>query len=98
MNWLYPQYVPNVKSFTCPSTRNNVRTDPLNTLAVTSTTPSPYTPNDSGVSSYQERLHGNGSYLRDLVNNAAGKNGTNGHSYEVAGWANARSGPEPPEP
>jgi prepilin-type processing-associated H-X9-DG protein len=27
-----------------------------------------------------------------MLNNAPGKNGTNGHSYEVAGWANARSG------
>src|SRR5262249_45373144 len=24
MNWLFPQYVPNAKSFICPSTKNNV--------------------------------------------------------------------------
>ena len=46
---------------------------------------------DSGVTPYQERLHGNTRYLPDMVNNAPGKNGTNGHSYEVTGWANARA-------
>ena len=88
MNWLFPQYVPNAKSFICPATKNSVRTD--YSRSVTSTTPGPYTPNDSGVKSYQERLHGNSSYLPDLVNNAAGKDATIGHSYEVAGWINAR--------
>jgi prepilin-type N-terminal cleavage/methylation domain-containing protein len=92
MNWLFPTYVPNVKSFICPATRNNVRNGDTDWRVVTETTPDPYTPNDSGVKPYQERLHGNTRYLPDLVNNAAGKNGTNGHSYEVAGWANARNG------
>lgn len=91
MNWLVPQYVSNVKSLICPSTRNNVRNRPTDWVTVTSTTPAPYTPNDSGVTPYQERLHGSSRYLPDLVNNAPGKNGTNGHSYEVAGWANARA-------
>jgi len=90
MNWLFPTYVPNVKSFICPATRNNVRTGPGDGAAVTATTPDPRTPNDSGVSPYQERLHGGTKYLFDLLDNAAGKNGTNGHSYEMAGWANAR--------
>jgi prepilin-type N-terminal cleavage/methylation domain-containing protein/prepilin-type processing-associated H-X9-DG protein len=88
MNWLFPQYVPNTKSFLCPGTRNSARTS--NSQPVTSSTPDPYTPNDSGTSPYQERLHGNSSYLPDLVNNAPGKDSTNGHSYEVAGWINAR--------
>jgi prepilin-type N-terminal cleavage/methylation domain-containing protein/prepilin-type processing-associated H-X9-DG protein len=91
MNWLFPTYVPNVRSFLCPSTRNNVRTDDTQWVAVSATTGDPYTPNDSGVSPYQERLHGNSRYLKELLNNASGKNGTNGHSYEVAGWANARN-------
>ena len=86
MNWLCPQYVSNVKSFICPATRNNVR---INWLPVTATTPDPR-PNDTGVNPYQERLHGSTKYLLDLVDNALGKSGTNGHSYEVAGWANAR--------
>ena len=91
MNWLFPTYVPNVKSFLCASTRNNVRHENTDWLTVTATTPGPYGPNDSGVSSYQDRLHGNTRYLPELVNNALGKSGTNGHSYEVAGWANARN-------
>jgi prepilin-type N-terminal cleavage/methylation domain-containing protein/prepilin-type processing-associated H-X9-DG protein len=92
MNWLFPQYVSNVRSFICPTTRNHVRNGPTDWRPVTPFTFDPVTPNDSGVKPYQERLHGNTRYLPDMLNNAAGKNGTNGHSYEVAGWLNARSG------
>ncbi len=89
MNWLYPKYVPNAKSFIALGTKNSVRT--TNAVTVTSATADPYGgPNDSGVATYQERLHDNGSYLPDLVDNATGKNGTVGHSYEVAGWLNTR--------
>ncbi len=91
MNWLFPSYVSNVKSFICPTTRNNVRMGTTDWRPVTTLTPDPVTPNDSGVKPYQERLHGNNRYVTDLLNNAGGKNGTNGHSYEVAGWLNARS-------
>ena len=92
LNWLWPQYISGVKSFLCSATRNSVRTGPGVTLPVTSGTPDPYSSlNDSGVATYQERLHDGSQYLTDLVNNAAGKAGTNGHSYEVAGWLNARS-------
>jgi len=91
MNWLFPTYVPNVRSFSCPSTRNNVRNGATDWVTISSTAAGPYSPNDSGVATYQERLHGNTRYLPDLVDNALGKNGTNGHSYEVAGWANARN-------
>ncbi len=92
MNWLFPTYVPNVKSFCCPSTRNYVRNGAADWVTISSASAGPYSPNDSGVATYQERLHGNTRYLPDLVDNALGKNGTNGHSYEVAGWANARNG------
>ncbi len=88
MNWLFPTYLSNVKSFICPATKNYVRD--TNWVAVTSTTPAPYGPNDSGVANYQERLHGNTRYLPDMVNNAPGKEGINGHSYEVTGWLNTR--------
>lgn len=92
LNWLWPRYISNVKSFLCPATRNNVRTGAGIALPVTSGTADPYSSvNDSGVATYQERLHDGTQYLPDLVNNAAGKAGTNGHSYEVAGWLNARS-------
>ena len=89
MNWLFPTYLSNVKSFICPATKNYVRD--TNWVAVTSTTPPPYTPDDSGVVNYQERLHGNSRYMPDMVDNAPGKNGINGHSYEVAGWLNTRT-------
>jgi len=92
LNFLWPRYISNVKSFLCPATRNNVRTGAGIALPVTSGTADPYSSvNDSGVATYQERLHDGTQYLPDLVNNAAGKAGTNGHSYEVAGWLNARS-------
>ena len=89
MNWLFPTYVPNVRCFICPTTKNNVRD--TNWVAVTATSADPYTPNDAGVR-YQERLHGGSRYLPDLLNNAAGKEGTIGHSWEVAGWLNGRNG------
>jgi len=88
MNWLFPQYVSNVKSFICPATKNFVRD--TNWVVLTATTPAPYTPDESGVVNYQERLHGASSYLPDMVNNAPGKEGIDGHSYEVAGWLNTR--------
>ena len=53
----------------------------------------PAAPNYTGVVLYQERLHGNSTYLPGLVNDAGGKNGTNGHSYELAGFLNARIAP-----
>ncbi len=88
LNWLFPQHLATVKSFICPTTKNGIRF--TNAREVTPATADPYTPNDTGVTPYQERLHGATRYLPDLVNNAAGKAGTVGHSYEVAGWINAR--------
>jgi prepilin-type N-terminal cleavage/methylation domain-containing protein/prepilin-type processing-associated H-X9-DG protein len=90
MNWLYPLYVPNVKSFICPATKNSV--NQTNWQPVTPTTPDPYgSVDDSGVASYQERIHDGVRYLPEMVNNAAlGRLGGNGHSYEVTGWLNAR--------
>jgi prepilin-type N-terminal cleavage/methylation domain-containing protein/prepilin-type processing-associated H-X9-DG protein len=90
LNWLFPRYVPNVKAFICPATKNFVRD--TNWLAVTPTTAEPYPgPNDSGVATYLERVHDSGRYLPDMVNNAPGKNAGYGHSFEVAGWLNTRS-------
>jgi prepilin-type N-terminal cleavage/methylation domain-containing protein/prepilin-type processing-associated H-X9-DG protein len=86
LNWLYPQYVSSIRSFICPSTQNAVRTD--NPVTLTATYPGPFGAGDSGVPTYQERLHGATSYLPDLLNNAAGREGTSGHSYEIAGYLN----------
>jgi len=91
LNWLYPNYVSNLKSFICPCTKNNVTNDYVNLL-----------PNDlgpegegtSGVRLYEDRLHGNTRYVKSLVNNAPkgredspyNPGGNWGHSYEVAGF------------
>jgi prepilin-type N-terminal cleavage/methylation domain-containing protein/prepilin-type processing-associated H-X9-DG protein len=91
MNWLYPTYVPNVKSFICPATKNSVRQDNWVAITPTMVDPTAGVANDSGVATYQERIHGNSRYLPSLVDNAPGKNATNGHSFEVAGWLNTRT-------
>ncbi len=94
LNWLYPQYVSAARSFVCPSTRNTVRT--TNAVPFGATFVTPYLGyngmnNHSGVPYYVDRTHGNTTYLPDLVDNAAGKNGIFGMSYEVAGFLFGRS-------
>jgi prepilin-type N-terminal cleavage/methylation domain-containing protein len=85
LNWLYPAYVPAVKAFQCPSTKNTVR--PTETKAITGLMVSPYSFSDqSGVKLYSDRIHHEGTYLVDLVNNAPGREGLTGHSYEIAGF------------
>lgn len=89
LNFLYPQYVPAVRSFVCPNTKNTVRTTNVVTLNAAFT--GPYGAGNTGIASYQDRLHGNSSYLPDLVDNALGREGTIGHSYEIAGYLNTIS-------
>lgn len=89
LNWLYPQYVSNLRTFLCPSTRNSAENAVPQLVA--SAEPGPSTPNDSGMAGYAERLHDNTTYIPGLCNNAKGRNdSTNDHSYEVAGYANGR--------
>ncbi len=89
LNWLFPAYVPNLQCFQCPSTKNVVR--PTTTMLIQNYT-GPFVVNDSGVQYYADRIHSTAStYVVDLVDNAPGKNGVNGHSYELAGYMNARS-------
>ena len=92
LNWLYPQFLPSAKSFVCPSTKNFV--DPTVSFNLLPNDPGPFGSayNNSGVVLYSDRMHGNSSYLRDLLNNAPGRTGTNGHSYEVAGYFAGQSG------
>jgi prepilin-type N-terminal cleavage/methylation domain-containing protein len=82
LNWLFPQYISNLKTFLCPSTRNAVQDI---RLAV----PDPYpivSFNQSGTP-YPERLHANTFIVQDLQQTAGGRLvATNGHSYEVAGF------------
>ena len=91
MNWLYPQYVASAKSFMCPGTKNLVRATNGTSFAATLVSPSPALSggNFSTVAYYADRTHGNASYLPDLTDNAQGKNGALGHSYENAGYFNA---------
>jgi prepilin-type N-terminal cleavage/methylation domain-containing protein/prepilin-type processing-associated H-X9-DG protein len=98
LNWLFPALVPNIKSFTCPSTKNNVRDN--NTTLIPAGLVSPYsTANDTAVPYYADRIHSAATYMPDLVDNAPGKNadgktdGKWGMSYEVTGFLNARSAP-----
>jgi prepilin-type N-terminal cleavage/methylation domain-containing protein/prepilin-type processing-associated H-X9-DG protein len=88
LNWLYPVLIPNLKSFICPGTKNGIRDTRVDIAA---NYVGPVTPNDSGVPTYSDRLHGGTSYVPDLLNNAAGRSGTNGHSYEMAGYLNGRT-------
>ena len=85
MNWLYPQYVPNLKSFVCPGTRNVVRDT---TKGLLPGDPGPVVGNSTGIGLYKDRMHGNNNYVQDLVDNAHGgrTNSVGGMSYEVAGF------------
>jgi prepilin-type N-terminal cleavage/methylation domain-containing protein/prepilin-type processing-associated H-X9-DG protein len=93
LNWLYPTYVPALKSFVCPGTRNETTNDYVNLLP---NDQGPESPNTTGVFLYQDRLHDNPRYCKSLVNNSAqGRIGTLAMvppgqmgctSYEVAGF------------
>jgi prepilin-type N-terminal cleavage/methylation domain-containing protein/prepilin-type processing-associated H-X9-DG protein len=84
LNWLFPAYVSNLRSFVCASTVNNVTNDSVNLLP---NDPGPQSPNVSGVQLYTDRMHGNNSYVKGLLDNAQkGKHGVYGTSYEVTGY------------
>ena len=80
LNWLYPTYVANLRSFVCPSTKNDVTNDFVNLLPNDT---GPKGPGNSGVRLYTDRLHGNTRYVKSLMENGHGKSDTYGHSYEV---------------
>jgi prepilin-type N-terminal cleavage/methylation domain-containing protein/prepilin-type processing-associated H-X9-DG protein len=90
LNWLYPNYIANLKSFICASTKNVVTNDFVNLLP---NDQGPSGPGNSGVLLYSDRMHGNSRYVRGLRDNAAGRNSVGsvanpggGTSYEVAGF------------
>jgi prepilin-type N-terminal cleavage/methylation domain-containing protein len=85
LNWLFPTYVANYKSFVCPATKNQVTNDIVNLLPFD---PGPEPSNATGVPLYTDRLHGSTFYLKSLVNNTAlGRDDSSfGTSYEVAGF------------
>jgi type II secretory pathway pseudopilin PulG len=84
LNWLYPNYVPNLKIFTCPSTRNNVS---ATTAPIPAIYPADTTQDWTGVP-YAERLHNNSFIIPDLQQiDPNGRVGTSGgSSYEVSGF------------
>ena len=90
LNWLYPNFIPNLRCFQCPSTKNEVVPT---AVAFNLATGGPVSPNHTTVITYTERLHGATTYVPNLVTNAPGKNAATGHSYEIAGFMNARATP-----
>ncbi len=93
LNWLFPQYVPAGKSFTCPSTRNAVPT--TNAIPFGASFAPTYggTVVDGVPADYSERLHGATTYIHYLMDNAStGKTAPLGHSYEVAGFFRGANG------
>jgi prepilin-type N-terminal cleavage/methylation domain-containing protein len=83
LNWLYgaggtqPQYVRALKSFTCPTTKNEVRPDAFNPINPQNTLELWKTLTDLGVSAKDAQS----------INQGAGEPSPyGGHSYEVFGW------------
>jgi prepilin-type N-terminal cleavage/methylation domain-containing protein/prepilin-type processing-associated H-X9-DG protein len=92
MNWLYPNYVSSLKSYSCPATKNEVRADTMPIIAgmiVPSTIGTVTLGNQSGVPTYAERIHGGEKYVVDLTKNAGGREEPYGSSYEVSGYLNS---------
>ena len=95
LNWLYPSYVPNLKSFICPSTKNTIPTSaPIVINPPDLADPFGGVLNTSGVQTYSERLHGNTTFNLGLTDNAPnGREDSTSqrHSYEVTGFINGRT-------
>ena len=85
MNWLFPAFLPNLKSVTCPDTKNFIRTQDKRgrNLAVRVTD-----------RRYIERLHGQKEIYTDLQRFAADKGTKPGISYEIFGCMNWNGSPE----
>jgi prepilin-type N-terminal cleavage/methylation domain-containing protein/prepilin-type processing-associated H-X9-DG protein len=102
LNWLYPNYVKNLKSFVCPATLNVVRasTKKQSTAFVELSNdtgrppnPSPAVPFYSATRTQYDRMHENDSYYTDLSDNApkGRQDSAGGTSYEVAGFLHANT-------
>ena len=91
LNWLYPNYLPALKAYACPSTKNEVRPTTAAIAAGMVANPNAYPSlgNQSGVALYSDRIHGNSEYVIDLTANAGGKDQPYGSSYEVSGYLNS---------
>jgi prepilin-type N-terminal cleavage/methylation domain-containing protein/prepilin-type processing-associated H-X9-DG protein len=89
MNWLYPTYISALKSFTCPSTKNEVRPDTAPIPANKAYNMTGSSLDQSGVTLYTDRIHGAAVYVIDLVANAGGRDQLYGSSYECSGYLNS---------
>jgi len=98
LNWLYPKYVSNLRSFICPATHHSITNDPKPIATYVQTRR-----NDTGRT-YVERLHENAAYIPELQYiaedaafgpyDAATKTG-HGTSYEVSGFINGNNSTGP---
>ncbi len=100
LNWLFNRYVSNLRTFVCPSTKNAVANQRLNSaghLSPSETTFGNFTggatapQNGATAVAYFDRVHENSTFVPQLEDNAAGKNATSFHSYEIAGFLNGTS-------
>ena len=92
LNWLYPQYVPNLKTFICPATHHSISNNPQPVSGYVQSRR-----NDTGKS-YAQWLHDNSTYIPDLQEIAedgaaydAGSKTGRGTSYEVSGFINGNN-------
>jgi prepilin-type N-terminal cleavage/methylation domain-containing protein/prepilin-type processing-associated H-X9-DG protein len=95
LNWLYPQYIPNLKTFICPATHHSISNNPQPVSGYAQTRR-----NDTGKT-YAQRLHDNPTYIPQLEYIAedsmfapAYDPGTKtgpGTSYEVSGFINGNN-------
>ena len=98
LNWLYPNYVPNLKVFICPSTHDIIDHNPQ-PLANNS-----YFPRNDTRRTYSQRLHDNPTFIPNLQNNAEDGDAAynpmtktgHGTSYEVSGFINGNNSTTPP--
>jgi prepilin-type N-terminal cleavage/methylation domain-containing protein/prepilin-type processing-associated H-X9-DG protein len=92
LNWLFPQYIPNLKTFICPATHHSITNNPKPIATYSQTRR-----NDTGKT-YAQRMHDNPTYLPDLEYIAedgaaydAGSKTGRGTSYEVSGFINGNN-------
>jgi prepilin-type N-terminal cleavage/methylation domain-containing protein/prepilin-type processing-associated H-X9-DG protein len=92
LNWLYPRYVSNLKSFICPATHHSITNDPKPIATYMQTRR-----NDTGRT-YAQRMHDNPTFIPDLQQIAedgaaydAGTRTGRGTSYEVSGFINGNN-------
>ena len=81
-NWLYPAFVPALKTFVCPATRNFLRD-----------TNRPYSDTDRNNPSgrtLKERRHDTATFNPDLADNAPDNTARPGTSYEMYGFLTSR--------